>query len=81
MNAVAPAKAELLAPGARVGRYHLLRRLAIGGMAELHLACAEGVAGFQKVVVLKRVLPHLAADDAFVRIARNALIDIARHLR
>ena len=71
MNAVAPAKAELLAPGARVGRYHLLRRLAIGGMAELHLACAEGVAGFQKVVVLKRVLPHLAADDAFVRMFLN----------
>lgn len=67
----APAKAELLAPGAQVGRYHLLRRLAIGGMAELHLACAEGVAGFQKVVVLKRVLPHLAADEGFVELFLN----------
>lgn len=67
----APAKAELLAPGAQVGRYHLLRRLAIGGMAELHLACAEGVAGFQKVVVLKRVLPHLAADRSFVDLFVN----------
>jgi hypothetical protein len=64
---VAVAKADLLAPGARVGRYQLLRRLAIGGMAELHLACAIGVGGFQKVVVLKRVLPHLAADAGFVR--------------
>jgi serine/threonine protein kinase len=61
------AKADLLAPGACVGRYQLLRRLAIGGMAELHLACAKGVGGFQKVVVLKRVLPHLAADAGFVR--------------
>ena len=61
------AKADLLAPGACVGRYQLLRRLAIGGMAELHLACAMGVGGFQKVVVLKRVLPHLAADAGFVR--------------
>jgi serine/threonine protein kinase len=61
------AKADLLAPGACVGRYRLLRRLAIGGMAELHLACANGVGGFQKVVVLKRVLPHLAADAGFVR--------------
>ncbi len=61
------ARADLLAAGSRVGRYELLRRLAIGGMAELHLACATGVAGFQKVVVLKRVLPHLAADRDFVR--------------
>lgn len=61
------ARADLLAAGARVGRYELLRRLAIGGMAELHLACATGVAGFQKIVVLKRVLPHLAADAEFVR--------------
>ena len=61
------ARADLLAAGSRVGRYELLRRLAIGGMAELHLACATGVAGFQKVVVLKRVLPHLAADAEFVR--------------
>ncbi len=64
-------KAELLAPGARIGRYHLLRRLAMGGMAELHLACAEGLAGFQKVVVLKRVLPHLAADPSFVELFTN----------
>ena len=61
------AKADLLAPGTNVGRYRLLRRLAIGGMAELHLACASGVGGFQKIVVLKRVLPHLAADAGFVR--------------
>ncbi|MCX4241191.1 serine/threonine-protein kinase [Paraliomyxa miuraensis] len=65
------AKVEVLAPGMRVGRYHLLRRLAIGGMAELHLACAEGLAGFQKVVVLKRVLPHLAADADFIRLFVN----------
>ncbi len=66
-----PRKAELLAAGARVGRYHLLQRLAVGGMAELHLACAEGLAGFQKVVVLKRVLPHLANDPEFVEMFLN----------
>jgi hypothetical protein len=55
----------LLAPGATVGRYRLLRRLALGGMAELFLARAEGAAGFQKVVVLKRVLPNLALDEDF----------------
>ena len=69
----------MLAPGAQIGRYHLLRRLAIGGMAELHLACAEGVAGFQKVVVLKRVLPHLAEDPDFVRLFLNEA-RLAAHL-
>lgn len=61
----------LLAPGARLGRYHLLERLAIGGMAELHVACAEGLAGFQKVVVLKRVLPNLAQDEDFIAMFLN----------
>lgn len=60
-------KAELLAPGTRIGRYHLLERLAVGGMAELHLACAEGLGGFRKTVVVKHVLPHLALDPEFVR--------------
>lgn len=54
-------------PFTRVGRYHLLRKLAAGGMAELFLAYAEGVGGFRKLVVLKRVLPHLAENAEFVR--------------
>jgi serine/threonine protein kinase len=43
-----------------LGKYQLLRPLARGGMAELHLARQEGIAGFEKTVVIKRVLPHLA---------------------
>lgn len=50
-----------------MGRYHLLRKLASGGMAELYLACAEGLGGFRKLVVVKRVLPHLAENGEFVR--------------
>ncbi len=53
--------------GDRLGRYELLRRLGSGGMAEVHLARAAGLEGFQKLVVLKRILPHLAADPEFVR--------------
>lgn len=64
-------KAELLAAGTRIGKYHLLQRLAVGGMAELYLACAEGLAGFQKVVVVKHVLPHLATDPEFVAMFLN----------
>ena len=66
-----PHKAELLSPGTRIGRYHLLQRLAVGGMAELYLACAKGLAGFQKVVVVKHVLPHLAQDPEFVAMFLN----------
>jgi serine/threonine protein kinase len=43
-----------------LGKYQLLQPLARGGMAELHLARQEGIAGFEKMVVIKRVLPHLA---------------------
>jgi serine/threonine protein kinase len=42
----------------RLGRYRLLRRLAVGGMAEVYLAVAEGLSGFEKRVVVKRLLPQ-----------------------
>jgi serine/threonine protein kinase len=57
-----------LSPGTKLGRYELRRMLAVGGMAELHLARATGIEGFQKLVVLKRILPHLADDPEFVRL-------------
>lgn len=47
------------------GRYQLTERLALGGMAELFLAEAAGAHGFAKTVVIKRILPHLAADTNF----------------
>jgi serine/threonine protein kinase len=53
-------------PQERIGRYDLLRRLGSGGMAEVHLARAASIEGFEKLVVLKRILPGLAADPHFV---------------
>ena len=47
------------------GRYQLVEPLAMGGMAELFLARSPGAHGFQKTVVIKRILPHLAKDDHF----------------
>lgn len=47
-------------------RYRCLRELALGGMAELFVAVATREAGFEKLVVVKRVLPHLARDEEFV---------------
>jgi serine/threonine protein kinase len=57
----------VLAPGARLGKYELLRRLAVGGMAEIFLARAVGIEGFEKLVVLKSILGTHAADEQFVR--------------
>lgn len=49
------------------GRYTLVKRLAVGGMAEIFLASLHGDAGFEKTVVVKRILPHLGADADFVK--------------
>src|SRR5687767_3004643 len=48
------------------GKYRLIRRIASGGMAEIFLATADGPAGFQKSVCIKRILPHLSQDQTFV---------------
>jgi serine/threonine protein kinase len=49
-----------------LGKYRLVRRLATGGMAEVFLAKAAGPMGFEKELVVKRILPHLAEDPQFV---------------
>jgi serine/threonine-protein kinase len=51
----------------RAVRYHVVNKIAHGGMAEIFLAVQTGAEGFQKQVVLKRILPALAADPSFVR--------------
>ncbi|MEM6990821.1 MAG: serine/threonine-protein kinase [Myxococcota bacterium] len=56
-----------LPPGTVMGRYELLHRLAMGGMAELYVARQSGIGGFERTVVLKRVLPHLVEDPEFTR--------------
>jgi serine/threonine-protein kinase len=48
------------------GRYQLLERLAVGGMAEIFKAKQSGAHGFEKILVIKRILPHLAADPEFL---------------
>ena len=49
-----------------VGRYSIVDRLAIGGMAELFKAQLTAQHGFEKLVVIKKILPHLAQDRSFV---------------
>ena len=51
---------------ARFGKYELMRRLAKGGMAEIFLARSFGVEGFERHLVIKRILPDLASSAKFV---------------
>jgi serine/threonine protein kinase len=49
------------------GKYQLLERLAVGGMAELYRARFDALAGVSKPVVIKKILPAFAGSEAFVR--------------
>jgi serine/threonine protein kinase len=52
--------------GASYGPYQLLSKIATGGMAEVFKAKRTGVAGFEKIVAVKRILPHLSYNKEFV---------------
>src|SRR5712692_6964030 len=54
-----------------LGKYKLVKLIASGGMAEVYLAKQAGAAGFEKMVCLKRILPHLARDKQFVEMFLN----------
>lgn len=62
---------DTLAPGTQLGKYTLIRRIAMGGMAELFLAVQQGAGGFQKTVAIKRILPGLSEDPRFVAMFLN----------
>jgi len=49
------------------GKYTLVRKLAMGGMAELFLAKMQGAEGFERDLVVKRILPHFSDDADFVK--------------
>ena len=61
-----PAAAVAASGPDRFGQYEILERIAAGGMAELYKAKRTGVEGFQKIVAIKKILPHMADDEAFV---------------
>jgi serine/threonine protein kinase len=51
----------------RLGRYVVLKHLASGGMADVLLGRADGIEGFERHVVLKRIRPEYARDERFIR--------------
>ena len=72
MGAPSPIGGNRLQGGERGGRvipfgkYLLLERLAVGGMAEVYMAKSFGVEGFEKLLAIKRILPTMAEDDDFI---------------
>ena len=49
------------------GKYELFERIGRGGMADVFKARIQGPAGFERVLVVKRILPHLSEDPTFTR--------------
>ncbi len=56
------------------GKYYLSDKLGTGGMAEIYKAKTFGSDGFEKTVVIKKILPHWANDPEFIRM----LVDEAK---
>ncbi len=50
----------------RIGKYRVLRRVAVGGTAEIYEARLDGIGGFQRTFAIKRILPHLSERPEFV---------------
>jgi serine/threonine protein kinase len=69
------AAAEIIqGEGRKFGRYTLLYRFATGGMADVYLARLSGTAGFEKLVAIKAIHPHLGRQPQFIEM----FIDEAR---
>ncbi len=49
----------------KFGKYELIEKIAAGGMAEVFRARSRGAAGFEKILVIKKILPKLAEDEEF----------------
>jgi serine/threonine-protein kinase len=50
-----------------LGEYTLLKRLAVGGMAEVYVAKTKGIGGFEKQVAVKVIHPRYSEDEHFIQ--------------
>jgi serine/threonine protein kinase len=60
-----------VSPGDKLGKYEVIRQIAVGGMAEIYLARTLGIEGFEKLVVIKRILPQYVSNASFVDMFLN----------
>ena len=56
------------------GKYLLVDRVNVGGMAEVFKGKTFGVQGFERILAVKRILPNMAEDEEFI----NMFVDEAR---
>lgn len=59
---------------ATVGQYYLMEKISQGGMAEIYKGLSYDVHGLKKTVCIKKILPHLSANEEFI----SSLIDEAK---
>lgn len=76
-----PGQAAEPAVLAQVGRYELIELLGVGGMAEVFRARCSGPGGFERTVVVKRILPANCEDPEFVRmfVAEAKILGMLHH--
>jgi serine/threonine protein kinase len=63
----APGKSSSDYRGEQIGKYQVISRLSVGGMAELFLGFTAGPGGFRKYVAIKRILPNIRSNEQFGR--------------
>src|SRR5438132_6903140 len=64
--AVRPPWGRFVKKPIQFGKYYLLDRINVGGMAEVFKAKAFGVEGFERLLAVKRILPNIAEDKEFI---------------
>jgi len=74
---------EIVMPAlpARIGKYELVEPLGVGGMAEVFKARSTGAGGFERLVVIKKILPAHCQDPDFLRmfIAEAKILGMLHH--
>ncbi|MBN2525658.1 MAG: serine/threonine protein kinase [Deltaproteobacteria bacterium] len=61
------ARSALFLEGKQIGRYELIYHIASGGMASVYAGRLVGMAGFERLVAIKIIHPHLTSEPAFVQ--------------
>ena len=67
MLTVEPTAPSAPAATQHIGRYEIIEKVGVGGMAEVYRAIARGPGRYQRELIIKRILPHLADEADFVR--------------
>lgn len=62
----------------RFGKFFIVDKIGTGGMSEVYLAKLKGPHGYEKVIVLKLLLPHLAYDESFINMLTDEALIVSK---